>query len=298
MEIGFIGLGRMGSNMVRRLLAAGHRVVAYDRSPSAVTEVAERGAIAAGSLPELVAELRTPRVVWLMVPAGQPVTDTVQMLASFLAAGDLVVDGGNSDFRDSLEHAATLADRGIHFVDCGTSGGLWGLTVGFCLMVGGRKEDFQRIEPLLQALAAPEGYAHVGPVGAGHYVKMVHNGIEYALLQSYAEGFELLRAADFEVDLAQITHLWSHGSVIRSWLLELAEAAFREDPTLEGIKGYVEDTGYGRATVREAVSRAVPLPVITLALMARFRSRQEDSFAAKVIAALREGFGGHRVVHR
>lgn len=296
MEIGFIGLGRMGANMVQRLLNAGHRVVAYDRAPAAVAAVQAQGASGVGNLAELAAALTPPRVVWLMVPAGAAVTSTIELLTPYLSPGDLIVDGGNSDYQDSLRRAAWLRERGIHFIDCGTSGGLGGLRFGYCLMVGGPREDFERIKPALEALAGPEGYAHVGPNGAGHYVKMVHNGIEYALLQAYGEGFELLKASDFDIDLRQVAHLWNHGSVIRSWLLELTEAAFAQDPTLAGIKGYVEDTGYGRAAVREAVARAVPLPAITLALMARFRSRQEDSFAAKLIAALRQGFGGHHVL--
>lgn len=296
MELGYVGLGRMGANMVQRLLQAGHRVVVYDVAPAAVEEMQKRGAIPAESLRHLVERLQPPRIIWLMVPAGEAVTHTIELMVPYLSEGDGVVDGGNSDYHDSLRRAAWLREHGIHFIDCGTSGGLWGLHVGYCLMIGGEREDFERLEPVFKALAPPGGYAHVGPNGAGHYVKMIHNGIEYALLQAYGEGFELLRASDYNLDLYQIAHLWNQGSVIRSWLLELAEDAFKRDPGLEHIRGYVEDTGYGRATIQEAIARAVPAPVIALSLMARFRSRQEESFAAKFVAALREGFGGHRVV--
>jgi len=295
MELGLIGLGRMGANMAQRLLGGGHRVVAYDRDPEAVHSVASAGAAGAGSLEELVRKLSPPRAVWLMVPAGAPVEQTIHSLAPLLSPGDVIIDGGNSYYKDSARRAASLSKQRLHFLDVGTSGGIWGLKMGYCLMIGGEEEVFQRLEPLFRTLAPEEGYAYMGPSGAGHFVKMVHNGIEYGLLQAYAEGFELLHASPYELDLAQLAQLWNHGSVVRSWLLELTEKALAADPGLTSVKGYVEDSGEGRWTVLEAVERGVPLPVISLSLFSRFRSRQDDSFAAKVIAALRREFGGHAV---
>jgi 6-phosphogluconate dehydrogenase len=289
MQIGFVGLGRMGANMVERLRRGRHEVIGYDRDPS-VSEV--------GSLGELVGKLAAPRAVWVMVPAGDPTEQTVQELADLLKAGDLIVDGGNSNFRDSMRRAAELEKRGLLFVDAGTSGGIWGLEIGYCLMVGGSDEAFARIEPALKTLAPEDGYAHVGPCGAGHFTKMVHNGIEYAMLEAYAEGFEILQASQFRPDLHQLAHLWNQGSVVRSWLLELAERAFARDPDLSGLRGYVEDSGEGRWTVLEAINEDVPAPTIALSLFARFASRQDDSFAMKVIAALRNEFGGHAVKAR
>ncbi len=288
MQLGMVGLGRMGANMVERLRRGGHEVVGYDRDP-AVSEV--------GSLEELVAKLAPPRVVWMMVPAGEPTEATITALAKFLGGGDLVVDGGNSNFRDSLRRADDLAARGLLFADAGTSGGIWGLEEGYCLMVGGSEEAFSRLEPALATLAPEAGYAHVGPAGAGHFVKMVHNGIEYGLLQAYGEGFEILRGSKQfpDLDLGRIAELWRHGSVVRSWLLDLAVRALAADPTLEAVRGYVEDSGEGRWTVLEAIEEDVPAPVSALALFARFASRQEDSFAMKLIAALRGEFGGHAV---
>lgn len=286
MRIGFVGLGRMGGNMVERLRRGGHEVIGYDRN-LAISDV--------GSLSELVAKLVAPRAVWVMVPAGDPTEQTIQELAGLLEVGDIVVDGGNSNFRDSMRHAAELADRGVFFVDAGTSGGVWGLEKGYCLMVGGSEEAFGRIEPALKTLAPENGYAHVGPVGAGHFTKMVHNGIEYAMLQAYAEGFEILQSSQFELNLQQLASLWNHGSVVRSWLLELAERAFGKDPSLSKIRGYVEDSGEGRWTVLEAINEDVPATAIAASLFARFASRQPDSFAMKVIAALRNEFGGHPV---
>lgn len=286
MDLGMVGLGRMGANMVERLRAGGHRVTGYDRNP-AVSQAADLAA--------LVAQIPARRTLWVMVPAGEPTDATIEELSTLLAVDDLVVDGGNTYFRDSLRHHGVLASRGIRFMDVGTSGGIWGLKEGYCLMAGGTAEDFARIEPLLATLAAPEGYAHVGQVGAGHYAKMVHNGIEYALLQAYAEGFELMKTSPFAPDLAKLAQLWNHGSVIRSWMLELATLALQEDPDFSHIKGYVEDSGEGRWTVQEAIHQDVPAPVIALSLFARFASRQEDSFAMKFIAALRNEFGGHSV---
>jgi 6-phosphogluconate dehydrogenase len=276
----------MGANMAERLRRGGHEVTGYDRNP-AVSEVA--------SLSELVGRLAAPRTVWVMVPAGEPAEQTIGELAGLLEAGDLVVDGGNSNFRDSMRRGAELEGKGLLFVDAGTSGGIWGLEVGYCLMVGGSDEAFARLRPALETLAPEGGYAHVGPLGAGHFTKMVHNGIEYALLQAYAEGFEILESSRFELDLHRIAALWNHGSVVRSWLLELAERAFARDPRLSGIRGFVEDSGEGRWTVFEAINQDVPAPAIAASLFARFASRQEDSFAMKVIAALRNEFGGHTV---
>jgi 6-phosphogluconate dehydrogenase len=291
-----IGLGRMGGNMVRRLLQGGHELIVYDRSADAVTALAAQGATGATDLADVAGRLAPRRVVWMMVPAGAPVESTIGQLVSHLAPGDIVIDGGNSNFRDSLRRAATLEARGIEFVDVGTSGGIWGLTVGYCLMVGASPTAFQYCEPIFRTLAPAEGYAHVGPPGAGHYVKMVHNGIEYGLLQAYAEGYEILHASrDFTLQLGQIARLWNHGSVVRSWLNELAERAFSRDEQLAAIRGHVADSGEGRWTVEEAMRLDVPAPVITLSLLARLRSRQEESFGAKVIAALRKEFGGHAV---
>jgi 6-phosphogluconate dehydrogenase len=295
MELGLIGLGRMGANMAQRLLDGGHRVVAYDRNAEAVRDVAKAGAAGAVSLEDLVGKLAPPRAVWLMVPAGAPVEQTIHSLAPLLSPGDAVIDGGNSYYKDSVRRAASLKKHRLHFLDVGTSGGIWGLKMGYCLMIGGEEEVFRRLEPIFRTLAPEDGYAYVGPSGAGHFVKMVHNGIEYGLLQAYAEGFELLHASSYELDLAQLARLWNRGSVVRSWLLELMEKALAADPGLASVKGYVEDSGEGRWTVLEAVERGVPLPVISLSLLSRFRSRQDDSFGAKVIAALRREFGGHPV---
>jgi 6-phosphogluconate dehydrogenase len=296
MRLAMIGLGRMGGNMVRRLIQGGHEVVVYDQSADAVKAHAGKGVKAAKDLADVVKQLSPRRIVWVMLPAGSAVEGTIQQLEAQLTRGDIVIDGGNSHFQDSRRRAEALKSRGIEFVDVGTSGGIWGLTLGYCLMVGASPAAFQYCEPILGTLAAPEGYAHVGPPGAGHYVKMVHNGIEYGMLQAYAEGYEILHASqDFNLDLGEIATLWNHGSVVRSWLNELAERAFSADRQLAGIRGYVEDSGEGRWTVEEAVRLNVPAPVITLSLLARFRSRQEESFGAKVIAALRKEFGGHAV---
>ena len=295
MELGFVGLGRMGANMVQRLLQGEHRIVAYNRDPKPVAAAQAKGALGVASLQDLVKRLTPPRAIWLMVPAGDPVTQTLDALTPLLQAGDTIVEGGNSNYQDSLRRAAALREKGMHFLDAGVSGGIWGLTEGYCLMVGGEEAAFRRLEPAFRTLAPADGYLYVGGSGAGHFTKMIHNGIEYGMLQAYGEGFELLKASPFTPDLARLAHLWNRGSVVRSWLLELLERALRSDPDLSGIRGYVEDSGEGRWTVLEAIARDVPAPVLTLALFARFRSRQEDSFAAKVIAALRNEFGGHAV---
>jgi 6-phosphogluconate dehydrogenase len=284
MKLGIVGLGRMGGNMTERLRRGGHEVQTYTRS----------GAGTAASLEELVSQLDEPRVVWLMIPAGAPTEEAFSTLLGLVAPGDVIVDGGNSNFRDSQRRAAAAAERGIRFLDAGVSGGVWGLENGYCLMVGGDGEAVAVVEPVLRALAPEDGYAHVGPAGAGHFVKMVHNGIEYGLMQSYAEGFEILKGSELGLDLTEIAGIWRYGSVVRSWLLELLHDALeREGSDLAGIKGYVEDSGEGRWTVHEAIAEDVPAPVITAALFARFASRQDESFAAKVSAALRNEFGGH-----
>jgi 6-phosphogluconate dehydrogenase len=296
MQLAMIGLGRMGGNMVQRLLKGGHQVVVFDRSADAVKAHVAMGAKAAKDLADLCGQLEEPRVVWVMVPAGSAVEGTIEQLLPGLSKGDIIIDGGNSNFKDSIRRAAWLEEKGVAFIDAGTSGGVWGLTVGYCLMIGASPEAFKECEPIFRTLAPPDGYAHVGPPGAGHYVKMIHNGIEYGMLQAYAEGYEILHASkDFKLDLHQISAVWNRGSVVRSWLNELAERAFADDADLTALKGYVEDSGEGRWTVQEAIDLDVPAPVITLSLLTRFRSRQSDSFGAKVIAALRNEFGGHAV---
>jgi len=295
MELAMIGLGRMGSGMTVRLLQGGHQVMVFDRSADAIAALAGKGATGASSLEDLGQKLKAPRIFWLMIPAGAPIDDTIQRLSAVLSPGDIIVDGGNSNYKDSMRRAETLHTQQVEFLDCGTSGGIWGLKVGFNLMIGGNEAVFKQVEPIFRTLAPPDGYAYVGPSGAGHYAKMVHNGIEYSMLQSYAEGFEILKAASFGFDLIQLTRLWNHGSVIRSWLLELAEDAFERDPDLAHIKGYVEDSGEGRWTLDEALDHAVPAPALAMSLFMRYRSRQDDSFSAKVLAALRNEFGGHPV---
>ena len=295
MELGMIGLGRMGANMTERLVLGGHRIISYDRSSEAIQRVVDKGAVGSRSLADFVQQLSQPRAAWLMVPSGDPVDQTIEQLLPQLAKGDVIIDGGNSYYKDSIRRAEKLKQQGIYFVDAGTSGGIWGLRVGYCIMLGGEKQVVERLDPIFKTLAPKDGYLHVGPSGAGHFVKMIHNGIEYGMLQANGEGFELLKASGFDLDLGKIAHLWNQGSVVRSWLLELAESAFNKDPELASIKGYVEDSGEGRWTVLEAVERDVPASVLTLSLFARFASRQEDSFSAKVIAALRNEFGGHAV---
>ncbi len=297
MQIAMIGLGKMGGNMTERLLRNGHKVVAYDRTSEVVSKYAKLGATPAKDLASVVAALQGTRVIWIMVPAGKPVDDTIAALTSGLSPGDIIIDGGNSNFHDTMRRAEELRARKISFIDAGTSGGIWGLENGYCLMVGGDAAAVKSCEPIFKALAPPNGYAHVGPPGAGHYVKMIHNGIEYGMLQAYAEGYEILHASKSfpALDLHQIAEVWQHGSVVRSWLNELAVTAFSRDAALSDLKGYVADSGEGRWTVQEAIDVDVPAPVITLSLLMRFRSRQEDSFAGRVIAALRNEFGGHAV---
>lgn len=296
MKIGFVGLGKMGANMTERLLGGGHEVTAYDLNANARAAARRKGAKTADSLEELVRALPVPRLVWVMVPSGAPTEATVSALAGLLEKGDILIDGGNSRYKDSMERGLKLKEKGISFLDAGTSGGIWGLKEGYCLMVGGDEAAFRTAEPAFKTLAPENGYARVGPSGAGHYVKMVHNGVEYALLEAYAEGFEIMQAKkEFALDLGAISALWNRGSVVRSWLLELAESAFEKDPGLASVKGYVDDTGEGRWTVLEALEENVPAPAITLSLLQRVRSRQQESFGAKVIAALRNAFGGHAV---
>lgn len=295
MELGMIGLGRMGANMSERLIRGGHRVIGYDRSAEAIQHAVDKGAVGARSLADFAKQLSLPRAIWLMVPAGDPVDETIEQLLPLLAKDDVLIDGGNSNYKDSLRRAEKLAALGFHFIDAGTSGGVWGLENGYCMMVGGEKAVVDRLEPIFATLAPKDGYLHAGPSGAGHFVKMIHNGVEYGLMQAYGEAFELLKASQFDLDLGKIAHLWNQGSVVRSWLLELVESAFEKDPKLASIKGYVEDSGLGRWTVEEAIDKNVPAPVLLLSLFARFASRQEDSFSAKVVAALRNEFGGHAV---
>ncbi len=296
MEIGLYGLGRMGGNMVRRLVRSGeHRVVAGNRSPAPVDEAVQNGAEGAYSMGEIVEKLAPPRAIWVMVPAGDATEQALLEFAGLMDEGDTLIDGGNSYFRDSIRRAKMLQEKGLRFLDAGTSGGVWGLELGYCLMVGGDRNAYEHVEPALKTLAPENGYAYLGAAGAGHFTKMVHNGIEYGMLQAYAEGFEILQKSQYDLDLKAISSLWNQGSVVRSWLLELAENAFEKDANLDSIRGYVEDSGEGRWTVMEAINEDVPAAVIAGSLFARFASRQEDSFAMKVIAALRGEFGGHAV---
>ncbi|MFO8011580.1 MAG: decarboxylating 6-phosphogluconate dehydrogenase [Dehalococcoidia bacterium] len=298
MEIGMVGLGRMGSNMARRLVSAGHTVVAYDAVQESVNQIGQYGSIRADSLPDLVNRLSAPRAIWLMVPSGEQTEKTTTALMEELSPGDIIVDGGNSYYRDSMRRSIMLSERGINFIDAGVSGGVWGLEEGYSLMIGGDEKAVRQLEPVFMALApAPDrGWGYVGPSGAGHFVKMVHNGIEYGLMEAYAEGFELMRAKeDFSLDLPRVAEIWRHGTVIRSWLLDLVAKALNEDPGLENLQPYVEDTGEGRWAVQESVELAVPVPVITQSLLARFRSRQQNPFGARLLAALRKQFGGHQI---
>jgi 6-phosphogluconate dehydrogenase len=295
-DVGIIGLGRMGSNMARRLHLGGHHVVAFNRTAERTREITGKGIDGAYSLQELAAMLPQPRVVISMLPAGEPTETMIAELVDVLSAGDTIVDGGNANFHDSKRRHAMLANRGLRFIDCGVSGGVWGLKNGFGIMVGGEPEAVEPLRPIFETLAPPGGFVHCGGPGSGHYVKMVHNGIEYGLLQAYAEGFEILHASEYTLDLEQIAKAWGNGTVIRSWLLELMALAFeRHGSDLGEIEGFVADSGEGRWTVQEAIELNVPAPIITLSLLARLRSRQGESFAAKVVAALREQFGGHAV---
>ncbi len=293
-----IGLGRMGMNMAKRLLKVGQQVVAYNRSPEKTKQLVKDGAIGAYSLKEVVEQLQPPRIAWIMLPAGQAVDDHINQLKDLLEPGDIVIDGGNTYYKDDIRRAKLLDEKGIRFMDVGVSGGIWGLQIGYCLMIGGEQETFKQLEPIFKALAPEEGYLYCGATGAGHFVKMVHNGIEYGMMQAYGEGFEILEASEYAESLnyADVAHLWNQGSVVRSWLLELAEKAFRKDAKLSDIKGYVEDSGEGRWTIQQALETGVPAQVITLSLLRRFRSRQEDPFTDRFLAALRREFGGHAVV--
>ena len=296
MQIGMVGLGRMGGNMTERLLRGGHQVVVFDRDRSAVEAAVARGALGVDRIESLVDRLDQPATIWMLIPAGDPVDQTIAALAPRLGPGGILVDGGNSNYKDTMRRSAGLGLQGIELVDCGTSGGIWGLEQGYCLMVGGSPKAVERLQPVFATLAQPDGFAHVGPAGAGHYVKMIHNGIEYGLLQAYAEGYEILRQTGrFDLDLHQIARVWNRGSVVRSWLNELAERAFARDPGLGDVSDWVADSGEGRWTLQEAIDLDVPAPALALALFARFRSRQKESFGGKVIAALRREFGGHPV---
>ncbi len=298
MELGMVGLGKMGANMTVRLVRGGHRVVGFARTKSVVDAVVAQGAVGASSLADLVRQLAPPRAVWLMIPSGAPVDQTLDQLRPLLAPGDTIVDGGNSYYRDTLRRSALVTGWGFRYVDVGTSGGIWGLTEGYSMMVGGDDADVERLRPILETLApGPKlGWGRMGPVGSGHFVKMVHNGIEYGLMQAYAEGFSVLQGkTDFALDLHQVAEVWRYGSVIRSWLLELTEAALGENPTLAGIEPWVADSGEGRWTVAEALELNIPAPVITLALQARIRSRETDPFAERLLAMMRNKFGGHEV---
>jgi 6-phosphogluconate dehydrogenase len=295
MQLGMIGLGRMGANMTTRLQRGGHDVVAYDRDPSAVQRTTADGATGAASLQDLVAKLKAPRAVWIMVPSGDPTDSTITELLTLLQPGDVIVDGGNSRWTDSKQRYLRCKDKQVSFVDAGTSGGVWGLANGYCLMVGGDDAAVAKVEPVFLTLAPKDGYAHVGPSGAGHFSKMVHNGIEYGMLAAYGEGFEILEKSEYDYDLHQLASIWRYGSVVRSWLLELLELALKEDPGLAKVRGWVDDSGEGRWTVQAAIDESVPAPVITASLLSRFVSRQQESFSAKVIAALRNQFGGHAI---
>jgi 6-phosphogluconate dehydrogenase len=298
MQIGMVGLGRMGMNMALRLLRGRHKVVAYNRSPEKVKELVKKGAKGAYTLEELVASLKPPRSIWIMLPAGMPVDDTITSLKGLLRKGDTIIDGGNSFYKDDVRREQILRPLGIHYMDAGVSGGIWGLKIGYCLMIGAGKKDFKRMEPIFKTLAPKEGYLYCGPAGAGHFVKMVHNGIEYGMMSAYGEGFEILNASPYSggLDFAKVSHLWNQGSVVRSWLLELAESAFKKDKDLLKIKGYVEDSGEGRWTLQQAIDTGVPSPVISAALFQRFRSRNSDPLSDRVLAALRNEFGGHAVL--
>jgi 6-phosphogluconate dehydrogenase len=300
MKLAMIGLGRMGMNMAKRLLKGGHEVVAYNRSSEKTDQVVKDGAVGAYSLSDVAEKLSQPRIVWIMLPAGQAVDDHIKELEGFLSPGDIVIEGGNTYYKDDIRRAGYLEDKNIWYMDAGVSGGIWGLKIGYCLMIGGDKETFHLLEPIFKTLAPEEGYLYCGLSGAGHFVKMVHNGIEYGMMQAYGEGFEILEASDYAAsfDYADIAHLWNQGSVVRSWLLELAEDAFRKDKKLSGIKGYVEDSGEGRWTIQQALETGVPAQVITLSLLRRFRSRQDNPFTDRVLAALRWEFGGHAVIQK
>ena len=295
MKLGLIGLGKMGGFMTERLLNDKHEVVVFDLNSDTVNNSVKKGAIGSKSLEELVSKLEKPRIVWIMVPSGKPVDETIDKLTKVMEKGDIIIDGGNSHYKDSVVRGKALAEKGFNFLDAGISGGIWGLKIGYCTMVGGDEKIFKHCEPIFKTLAPPKGYKYIGKSGAGHFVKMVHNGIEYGLMEAYAEGFEIMHASDYNVDLAGVANLWGQGSVVRSWLLELLADALKPDKDLSAIKDYVADSGEGRWTVDEAIDRNIPAPVITQSLLVRLRSRQEESYGAKILAALRNEFGGHAV---
>jgi 6-phosphogluconate dehydrogenase len=295
MQLGFVGLGRMGANMVHRLARGGHQVVAFNRSPAPVQQAVKNGAIGASSLEDLVQKVAAPRNIWLMLPAGGVTDQYLNELMDLCQPGDLFVDGANSKWKDTRARAERIKARGFEFVDCGTSGGIWGLTEGYSIMAGGSPEAFARVEAAVKTLAPEDGYGLVGPNGAGHFVKMVHNGIEYGMMQAYAEGFQVLEKSEYPLDLTQCARIWQHGSVVRSWLLDLAVSAFEKDPKLENLEGWVDDSGEGRWTIEAAIDEDVPAPVITMSLISRFYSRDRNSFSWRVLAALRNEFGGHAV---
>lgn len=295
MQIGMVGLGKMGLNMARRLRLGDHAVVAYNRDQDVYADAESVGVTTSKSLKELVGALATPRIIWMMVPSGAATSQVSEELTGLLEAGDILIDGGNSNYKESIARGSMLGEKGIGFLDIGTSGGIWGLQIGYCMMVGGEQKHVDHVSPLLNTLAPPDGWARMGACGSGHFVKMIHNGIEYGMMAAYAEGFEILKASKFDLDLTGIAAVWNHGSVIRSWLLELAQSAFEKNPQLDGIKDYVADSGEGRWTVATAIELDVPAPIITLSLLERLRSRQDVSFSAKVLAALRNEFGGHAV---
>ena len=298
MQLAMVGLGKMGFNMTQRLLRGGHQVVGFAHSPRSIQAAEQIGAVGARTLQEAVNKLGSPRIIWLMIPAGNPTFETIEDLTRQLSQGDIVIDGGNSYYKDSIKHAEMLEAKGIHFVDCGTSGGIWGLNEGYSMMIGGKPEVVESLRPIFETLApaADRGWGYVGPHGAGHYVKMIHNGIEYGMMQAFAEGFSILKSREeFGIDLARVSKIWQHGSVVRSWLLDLAARALESDPTLSDIKPWVEDSGEGRWTVFESIDLAVPAPIITLALQMRFASRDDENYTARMLAALRNQFGGHAV---
>ena len=295
MEIGFIGLGKMGMNMVTRLQQDHHGLVVFDRNPDLISKAEAVGCVGSSSLTDMVSKLKGPKVVWIMVPSGAPTEETVTAVSDLMSSGDVIIDGGNSKYKDDLRRAPELKKKGIHYVDVGTSGGIWGLKLGYCMMVGGEEATVKQLEPIFNTLAPKDGWTRMGGHGSGHYVKMIHNGIEYSMMQGYAEGFELMSKSEYNLDLAKISDLWMHGSVIRSWLLELAVDVFTQDPKLKNLKGYVQDSGEGRWTLLDALDKDVPVPTLTASLFTRFRSRQEESFAEKLLAGLRNAFGGHGV---
>lgn len=298
MELAIIGLGKMGAFMAERLLNEGHKIIAYNRSPDKIKAIEQKGAEGAYSLEEVVKKLRTPRIIWLMVPSGDTVQNTIDSLIPLVSKGDIIIDGGNSYYKDSVKRYNQLKAKEINYLDAGTSGGIWGLKNGYCVMVGGDKNIFDQCEPVFKSLAPVNGYKHIGESGSGHYVKMIHNGIEYGMMQAFAEGFELMHASEYNIDLQGVASLWGKGSVVRSWLLELLDDALKEDKDLKSIKDFVEDSGEGRWTVLDGIEKSIPLPVITDALFTRFRSRQEESYGAKILAALRNEFGGHAIVKK